>query len=78
MCVRARLAEEVVERAVAAGTRQYAILGASLDSFAYRRPDLLGRLLMVPSNPWHLSGGWPTIESFVLEEEGAWRWLSGC
>jgi hypothetical protein len=44
MCVRARLAEDVVERAVAAGIRQYAILGAGLDSFAYRRPDLLGRL----------------------------------
>jgi methyltransferase (TIGR00027 family) len=44
MCVRARLAEDVVERAVVAGNRQYAILGAGLDSFAYRRPDLLARL----------------------------------
>jgi methyltransferase (TIGR00027 family) len=44
MCVRARLAEDVVERAVDAGTRQYAVLGAGLDSFAYRRPDLLARL----------------------------------
>jgi methyltransferase (TIGR00027 family) len=44
ICVRARFAEDVVERAVAAGTRQYAILGAGLDSFAYRRPDLLARL----------------------------------
>jgi methyltransferase (TIGR00027 family) len=44
MCVRARLAEDVVERAVADGIRQYAILGAGLDSFAYRRPDLLAGL----------------------------------
>ncbi|HEV2413362.1 MAG TPA: class I SAM-dependent methyltransferase [Candidatus Dormibacteraeota bacterium] len=44
MCVRARLAEDVVERAVAAGIAQYVILGAGLDSFAYRRPDLLERL----------------------------------
>jgi methyltransferase (TIGR00027 family) len=44
MCVRSRLAEDVVKRAVAAGIRQYAILGAGLDSFAYRRPDLLARL----------------------------------
>src|SRR5262245_31842785 len=44
LCVRARLAEDVVERAVSAGMRQYAILGAGLDSFAYRRPDLLVRL----------------------------------
>ena len=44
MSVRARLAEDVVERAVAAGIRQYAILGAGLDSLAYRRPELLERL----------------------------------
>ena len=44
MSVRARLVDDVVERAVAAGTRQYAILGAGLDSFAYRRPDLLERM----------------------------------
>jgi methyltransferase (TIGR00027 family) len=44
MAVRGRLVEDVVERAVAAGTGQYAILGSGLDSFAYRRPDLLGSL----------------------------------
>src|SRR5262249_56148080 len=44
VCVRARLAEDVVERGVADGIRQYAILGAGLDSFAYRRPALLARL----------------------------------
>jgi methyltransferase (TIGR00027 family) len=46
LCVRARLAEDVVERAVAAATRQYVILGAGLDSFAYRRQDLLARLVV--------------------------------
>src|SRR5262245_5054352 len=44
MCVRARLEEDVVEGAACAGIRQYAILGAGLDSFAYRRPDLLAGL----------------------------------
>jgi methyltransferase (TIGR00027 family) len=44
MSVRSRLTEDVVERAMADGIRQYAILGAGLDSFAYRRPDLLARL----------------------------------
>jgi methyltransferase (TIGR00027 family) len=44
MCVRARLSEDVVERAVADGVRQYVILGAGLDPFAYRRGDLLERL----------------------------------
>jgi methyltransferase (TIGR00027 family) len=44
VCVRARLPEDVVEEAVADGIRQYVILGAGLDSFAYRRTDLLDRL----------------------------------
>jgi methyltransferase (TIGR00027 family) len=43
-CVRARAPEDRVERALASGTRQYVILGAGLDSFAYRRGDLLDRL----------------------------------
>jgi methyltransferase (TIGR00027 family) len=42
--VRARLPEDVVEQAVTDGVRQYVILGAGLDSFAYRRKDLLDRL----------------------------------
>jgi methyltransferase (TIGR00027 family) len=44
MCVRARFPEDIVERAAASGVGQYVILGAGLDSFAYRRSDLLGRL----------------------------------
>ena len=46
VCVRSRLAEDLVERALAEGCRQYVILGAGLDSFAYRRTDLLDRLLV--------------------------------
>jgi methyltransferase (TIGR00027 family) len=42
--VRARLPEDIVEQAVADGVRQYVILGAGLDSFAYRRGDLRDRL----------------------------------
>jgi methyltransferase (TIGR00027 family) len=44
VCIRARVPEDIVERAVADGIRQYVILGAGLDSFAYRRRDLLTRL----------------------------------
>lgn len=44
MCVRARFTEDIVEQAAASGIGQYVILGAGLDSFAYRRDDLLGRL----------------------------------
>jgi methyltransferase (TIGR00027 family) len=44
VCVRSRFAEDLVEQAVASGVEQYVILGAGLDSFAYRRGDLLDRL----------------------------------
>ena len=44
VCVRARLPEDIVETAFANGLRQYVILGAGLDSFAYRRTDLLTEL----------------------------------
>jgi len=44
VCVRARFLEDIAERAAAGGVGQYVILGAGLDSFAYRRNDLLDRL----------------------------------
>ena len=42
--VRTRFTEDAVEQAVASGVRQFAILGAGLDSFAYRRRDLVTKL----------------------------------
>jgi methyltransferase (TIGR00027 family) len=42
--LRARFVEDAVEQALAAGIRQYAILGAGLDSFAYRRRELVTRV----------------------------------
>jgi methyltransferase (TIGR00027 family) len=44
VCARTRFPEDLVERAAASGIGQYVILGAGLDSFAYRRHDLLDRL----------------------------------
>jgi methyltransferase (TIGR00027 family) len=41
VCTRSRYAED---RLAAGGFAQYVILGAGLDSFAWRRPDLLGSL----------------------------------
>lgn len=38
---RSRYAEDCLEQAINQGVRQYVILGAGLDTFAYRRPDLL-------------------------------------
>jgi methyltransferase (TIGR00027 family) len=42
--VRSRYAEDELNKAVANGVTQYVVLGAGLDSFAYRRSDLAGRL----------------------------------
>ncbi len=42
--VRQRYAEDELATAVERGVGQYVILGAGLDSFAYRRPDLATRL----------------------------------
>ncbi len=41
---RSRYAEECLESAVANGASQYVILGAGLDTFAFRRPELLAHL----------------------------------
>jgi len=38
LAVRSRFAEETLDRCVKAGVRQYVILGAGLDTFAYRNP----------------------------------------
>ena len=47
VCVRARLPEDVVEDAMLSGVRQYVVLGAGFDTFAYRRRDLMDRGLRV-------------------------------
>ena len=44
MCIRSRFTEDLVDRAIGRGVEQYVILGAGLDSFAYRRSDLIDRL----------------------------------
>jgi len=41
---RSRYAEDSLEEAVRQGIRQYVILGAGFDTFAFRRPDLLQQL----------------------------------
>jgi methyltransferase (TIGR00027 family) len=42
--LRTRFAEDQLTEAMTRGMRQYVILGAGLDSFAYRRPDLISSL----------------------------------
>jgi methyltransferase (TIGR00027 family) len=45
--IRTRFVEDAVAAAIHEGIGQYVILGAGLDSFAYRRPDLSERLKIV-------------------------------
>lgn len=46
LCVllRARYAEQALELAVERGIDQYVIIGAGMESFAFRRPDLMSRI----------------------------------
>lgn len=44
---RARYAEELLEQAVEQGVRQYVLLGAGLDTVAFRRPDLLQKISLL-------------------------------
>ncbi len=44
MVARSRYAEDALARAVENGARQYVVLGAGLDTFAYRNPHRVGRL----------------------------------
>jgi O-methyltransferase involved in polyketide biosynthesis len=46
VCQRSRFVEEEVERAVGSGVDQYVDLGAGLNSFAWRRPELMARLAL--------------------------------
>ncbi len=41
---RARYTEDTLEKAIRQGVKQYVILGAGMDTFAFRRPDLMERL----------------------------------
>ena len=40
VCMRSRYVEDEVDQAIRRGVSQYVILGAGLDSFVYRRPEL--------------------------------------
>lgn len=41
---RAKYTEDTLEKAVRQGVKQYVILGAGLDTFAFRRPEMMERL----------------------------------
>ena len=41
---RARYAEDSLEKAVKQGVKQYVILGAGMDTFAFRRPEMMAKL----------------------------------
>jgi methyltransferase (TIGR00027 family) len=43
-CSRARYAEDGLEKAVKQGVKQYVILGAGMDTFAFRQPEMMEKL----------------------------------
>ena len=62
LCARSRFAEDALERAVAAGVRQYVVLGAGLDTFAVKsalpeRPIDSGLRIFEVDHPATLAGG---------------------
>lgn len=56
---RSRYTEDALEKAVKRGVRQYVILGAGLDTFAFRRPELLDEL-------WVFEIDHPAMQAFKL------------
>jgi len=44
---RSRYTEELLDRAIETGVRQYVLLGAGLDTFAFRKPELLETVQVV-------------------------------
>jgi methyltransferase (TIGR00027 family) len=61
MIMRSRYTEDALSQAIANGITRYVILGAGLDSFAWRHPQLASRVEVVevdhPSSPMSLSFG---------------------
>ena len=58
--IRARYAEQALENAVEQGVPQYVMVGAGMDSFAFRRPDLAERVEIYEIDH-------PTVQSRKLE-----------
>jgi methyltransferase (TIGR00027 family) len=65
LCARSRFAEDALERAVAAGVRQYLVLGAGLDTFAVRS--------VLPERPID-----PGLRIFEVDHPATQAWKRGC
>ena len=65
LCARSRFAEDALERAVAAGVRQYVVLGAGLDTFAVR-----SALTERPIDPG--------LRIFEVDHPATQAWKRGC
>jgi methyltransferase (TIGR00027 family) len=65
LCARSRFAEDALERAVAAGVRQYVVLGAGLDTFAVRSA--------LPERPID-----PGLRIFEVDHPATQAWKHAC
>ncbi len=84
---RARFVEDLVEEELARGVTQYVLLGAGLDTFALRRPQLRGRLAIFEvdepgTQAWKRQrldelglGSPPSLHWVPVDFEGGQPWL---
>jgi len=65
---RSRYSEDSLEKAVGQGVKQYVILGAGFDTFAFRRPELLEKLQVFEVDH-------PVTQAFKLQRiaEAGWK-----
>lgn len=64
---RARYAEDMLRNAVRLGVKQYVILGAGLDTFTFRRPDLLDEITVFEIDH-------PATQALKMERIGEAGW----
>lgn len=64
---RARFAEELLERDIERGLRQYVVLGAGLDTFAFRCPELVADMRVFELDH-------PATQAFKRQRLGELRW----
>jgi methyltransferase (TIGR00027 family) len=64
---RARYAEDALEKAVKQGVKQYVILGAGMDTFAFRQPEMMEKLEVFEVDH-------PATQEFKLHRLAELRW----
>ncbi|MGB8648512.1 MAG: SAM-dependent methyltransferase [Anaerolineae bacterium] len=73
---RSRYTEDCLEQAVAAGVEQYVILGAGLDTFAFRKPTLMNKLQVFEvDHPLMQADKQRRLAALGLEQPAGLHWI---